>query len=1411
MAGEERDARLILRAEDRATRTFDQVAASIKRVRQEIGEQSTAAREGTADLGRMQKQLEELKQAGDELVQGQSLIRQFDSLSKSVESADARLKTATAALETYRQKVGDNPTDNQANQLDKKTNAVNRAQANLDRLNQKLSEVTQRMDRAGISTDDTDKEFARLAASAVETAGAIAAVKGQIDDYPAAVQRAAAAMEELSAAQKLAGKDTSFLSPGEFEFIQSLDGAKAKLAALVELEQLEARSAATAAKAETQRRAEQRAAIDEVLRGNTQLEAQFAELAAESQRAKDLNAFRQIGTDAAESAVKVERYAASVQSLGNDFQSFSSQVRSALGGTQSALQDIGQALTQIDASAAVLDKPKVKINELQASSGKLAIAIATLDRTARQIDGFRQQEQAVRASEAAFAEAQQEVLRLARAVGEVDQPVEALANELTQAQRALNRAGMEMQRERNEAVKLGDALRKAGIDTDNLEGEMLRLQAGAQKAGAATEGLQGKLRGKGGFLGLNVYQIQNLGYQVNDVFTQLASGTGILQVLGQQGGQIIQIFEGLGAAILRALPLIAVVAIALAPVIAAISSLVQKQEALRAYEGLLTSQGREAEVAAAGYANAEIALRRLGASAEEARTAVTTFLNSGLDPSQAIAFAEAAQNAADVTGVKVPEAAKLLADALTGGVAQVEALNDQFHFLTAAEEEHITTMIESGNASEARRILFEKFFDKMEDGAKKSRGPWKEAILDLKVGWDSFIDKVANTGWITRLTNGLANISIRAVQALADISPVLKTALTFLGLLGQLKNEGAQARQQQAGQARQQSQQAPRRTSDTSVQGQRAIREATRAYDDQERSLKKLTRAQTDALARREALAKAPAGATDSERRTLADLAAKTALAKFDDDAAKAAATAGRKSAAAARKKENEAKRKARAAETLANQRRSIEEQLVRDLDNLDAKAADGQTQSIEARRKAVLDSYTGIFQKIEEAKRKGVTSVDGQSLQQYEAQVRAQIAILQNQAEMKAREEQINDVVKTRTDELKNIQDQLDRGDLTPTAAMQAFQDTITKFAPQITQMTNDALTFARSLRTATPDPKLEAFIARLERVQQQNSGGQDKTLLKGLDQKVIADEGKKLDDLVAQRDALVNAENNLVQLGVKSRSEAQASIEAAYARTNPLIAAQIEQMKALLASFVAANPEMQTFYDAWIAKLQGVQAQSQYVDARFTQIKSGIDQLITGNAVDGIDAIAQALANLAGGGADVVDTLGAIAGAFVNFIAQTILGIAKLILQLLILDAVQKITKIPIGALLKTFSAAGLHTGGIVGQERTFSRKVPEAAFMGAPRYHGGGLAGFAPDEVPAVLKRNEEVLTQSDPRHRFNLGSGGGGDAPAAPNVDLKVVNQLDSGDITEAGLQSRQGQRVLVNMIRANKSAIQDALR
>lgn len=73
--------------------------------------------------------------------------------------------------------------------------------------------------------------------------------------------------------------------------------------------------------------------------------------------------------------------------------------------------------------------------------------------------------------------------------------------------------------------------------------------------------------------------------------------------------------------------------------------------------------------------------------------------------------------------------------------------------------------------------------------------------------------------------------------------------------------------------------------------------------------------------------------------------------------------------------------------------------------------------------------------------------------------------------------------------------------------------------------------------------------------------------------------------------------------------------------------------------------------------------------------------------------------------------------------------------------------------------------HIGGLAGRASN-RRKVDARRFHNAPRYHTGGMAGQAAndplaanddlkdDEVPAVLREGEEVLTSHDPRHRNNI---------------------------------------------------------
>lgn len=121
---------------------------------------------------------------------------------------------------------------------------------------------------------------------------------------------------------------------------------------------------------------------------------------------------------------------------------------------------------------------------------------------------------------------------------------------------------------------------------------------------------------------------------------------------------------------------------------------------------------------------------------------------------------------------------------------------------------------------------------------------------------------------------------------------------------------------------------------------------------------------------------------------------------------------------------------------------------------------------------------------------------------------------------------------------------------------------------------------------------------------------------------------------------------------------------------------------------------------------------------------------------------------------------------------------------------------------------SAPAAHTGGIAGHFTMRRSGIPFAAFADAIRYHTGGIAGLKSDEVPAVLRKGEEILTQQDPRHRDNLGSGSDSGG-TAPQDQFVVQPVLSESTILEA-MKSSAGRKLLIVHISKSPTEFRQAL-
>lgn len=194
-------------------------------------------------------------------------------------------------------------------------------------------------------------------------------------------------------------------------------------------------------------------------------------------------------------------------------------------------------------------------------------------------------------------------------------------------------------------------------------------------------------------------------------------------------------------------------------------------------------------------------------------------------------------------------------------------------------------------------------------------------------------------------------------------------------------------------------------------------------------------------------------------------------------------------------------------------------------------------------------------------------------------------------------------------------------------------------------------------------------------------------------------------------------------------------------------------------------------------------------------------VGDLIASGVANAFDKFAQAVAE----GTSVGE---AARNAFLQFAADFLRQIAQMIIQQTILNMLR--------SWMPGLFGTG-HTGGLVGSSRigggNTTRRVDPGLFSGAMRYHSGGVVGLRPGEVPAILERNEEVLTQDDPRHILNGGLGRAAaesGAGAGNGGDTKIVNMFDAASFLSEALNTRVGERVLLNWVRANPAAFKSAL-
>lgn len=300
--------------------------------------------------------------------------------------------------------------------------------------------------------------------------------------------------------------------------------------------------------------------------------------------------------------------------------------------------------------------------------------------------------------------------------------------------------------------------------------------------------------------------------------------------------------------------------------------------------------------------------------------------------------------------------------------------------------------------------------------------------------------------------------------------------------------------------------------------------------------------------------------------------------------------------------------------------------------------------------------------------------------------------------------------------------------------------------------------------------------------------------------------------DRLIADLQAKEQAVSAQVSAGVISQATGEEQLRAARQAT---IDQLIQQRDALQAVYDAAPSEEvleairefnREIGEIGVRNATGLQRAMIDLRNQLTQLQADF----TGDAVS---ALTNSLSNFFTSILDGSKSAGDALRDFVRSFAQAMLDIAAralaLFLTLQLLDAfypgLGEATLASMGGGAAGQGFGGIrtaHTGGVINGGGTKRYGVNPALFGAAPRYHMGGVAGLAPNEVPAILERGEEVLAKGDPRNVMN----GGGQAV---QVNNRVINVFDQNFVADQ-MDSAAGEKVLLNFIGKNPNRIKQLL-
>ncbi len=288
------------------------------------------------------------------------------------------------------------------------------------------------------------------------------------------------------------------------------------------------------------------------------------------------------------------------------------------------------------------------------------------------------------------------------------------------------------------------ALQTMAQEQARAEANLVRVRAAAAGAAQGADRLATSTQAAG-------YQMRMLAAQAPDVVQGILGGQGAFQILVQQGGQVVQIMGGVGAAVRGVVSylggpwMVAGVAAAatMATLVARSADLANQQRQL---DVALRAVGATGVTSAAALAEYVKQMERAGVAKDTAMQTAQALARTPTLTQQDIQRAtQLAPDLAAGLGIEVPDAAKRLADALAGGYEGVKKLDDAINLLTVDQRAAVKTMLEHGDRAKAAELIFEALQKRYSGLARDALTPMGTALRDVANAWAEFMDAIAKS------------------------------------------------------------------------------------------------------------------------------------------------------------------------------------------------------------------------------------------------------------------------------------------------------------------------------------------------------------------------------------------------------------------------------------------------------------------------------------------------------------------------------------------------------------------------------------------------------------------------------------------------------------------------------------------